>query len=185
MIEYGFDMDGNRINLVLRTRTFKEITKQETSQTTESEKLHQKQPQEEINRMEEAALRRQQEEMAYQESMMEETEEAPISFQLVEIKPSFQGGDTNAFSKWVQENLTYPETAKKNGIYGRVTLQFTVNTDGTASDITVLRGVDPSLDKEAVRVVSMSPKWTPGKQDGHPVRVTYAFPVIFNLFNSE
>lgn len=109
----------------------------------------------------------------------EETIEEAIPFQLVEEKPSFMGGDANAFSKWVNERLIYPKDAKKNGIQGRVTLQFTVDTDGTVSEVKVLRGVNPSLDQEAVRVVSLSPKWIPGKQRGKPVKVTYTFPVIF------
>ena len=120
--------------------------------------------------------------MDYVETVEEEVvEEEAIPFQFVEEKPSFMGGDANAFSKWVNERLVYPEIAKENGVSGRVTLQFTVNTDGTVSNIKVLRGVDPSLDKEAVRVVSMSPKWTPGKQRDRAVKVTYTFPVIFQL----
>ncbi len=120
--------------------------------------------------------------MDYVENVEEEVvEEEAIPFQLVEEKPSFMGGDANAFSKWVNERLVYPEIAKENGVSGRVTLQFTVNTDGTVSNVKVLRGVDPSLDKEAVRVVSMSPKWTPGKQRDRAVKVTYTFPVIFQL----
>lgn len=111
----------------------------------------------------------------------ESVEEEAIPFALVEQKPMFQGGDANAFSKWVNTHLSYPELAKENGIQGRVTLQFTVNTDGSVSGVKVLRGVDPSLDKEAVRVVSQSPKWTPGKQRDRPVKVTYTFPVIFQL----
>lgn len=111
----------------------------------------------------------------------EEVEEEAIPFQFVEEKPSFMGGDANTFSKWVNERLVYPEIAKENGVSGRVTLQFTVNTDGSVSNVKVLRGVDPSLDKEAVRVVSMSPKWTPGKQRDRAVKVTYTFPVIFQL----
>ena len=107
--------------------------------------------------------------------------EEEIPFQLVEEKPSFMGGDANAFSRWVNERLVYPEEAKKNGVSGRVTLQFTVETDGRVTNVKVLRGVDPSLDKEAVRVVSQSPKWEPGKQDGKPVKVIYTFPVIFQL----
>ncbi|MBO8445282.1 MAG: energy transducer TonB [Bacteroidetes bacterium] len=107
--------------------------------------------------------------------------EKEIPFQLVEEKPSFKGGNANAFSKWVNERLVYPEIAKKNGVSGRVTLQFTVETDGRVTNVKVLRGVDPSLDKEAVRVVSQSPKWEPGKQDGTPVNVIYTFPVIFQL----
>ncbi len=111
----------------------------------------------------------------------EEVEEEAIPFALVEEKPKFQGGDANNFSAWVNKNLNYPEIAKENGVQGRVTLQFTVNTDGSVSDVKVLRGVDSSLDKEAVRIVSQSPKWTPGKQRERPVKVTYVFPVIFQL----
>jgi len=111
----------------------------------------------------------------------EEVEEEAIPFALVEEKPKFQGGDANTFSAWVNKNLQYPEIAKENGVQGRVTLQFTVNTDGSVSDVKVLRGVDSSLDKEAVRIVSQSPKWTPGKQRERPVKVTYVFPVIFQL----
>ena len=120
--------------------------------------------------------------MDYQEEVVEEVvEEEAIPFQLVEEKPSFQGGDANQFSKWVNQRLVYPEIAKENGVQGRVTLQFTVEKDGSITKVKVLRGVDPSLDKEAVRVVSMSPKWKPGKQRDRAVPVTYTFPVIFQL----
>jgi len=120
--------------------------------------------------------------MDYKEEVVEEVvEEEAIPFQLVEQKPSFNGGDANEFSKWVNERLVYPEIAKENGVQGRVMLQFTVGADGKVSNVKVLRGVDASLDKEAVRVVSMSPKWTPGKQRDRAVKVTYTFPVIFQL----
>ena len=119
--------------------------------------------------------------MDYIEVEEEEVEEEAIPFQLVEEKPSFQGGDANQFSKWVNQRLVYPEIAKENGVQGRVTLQFTVEKDGSVTKVKVLRGVDPSLDKEAVRVVSMSPKWKPGKQRDRAVPVTYTFPVIFQL----
>lgn len=120
--------------------------------------------------------------MDYVEAAEEEViEEEAIPFQLVEVKPSFQGGDANQFSKWVNSKLEYPEIAKENGVQGRVTLQFTVETNGSVSNVKVLRGVDSSLDKEAVRVVSSSPKWTPGKQRDRAVKVTYTFPVIFQL----
>ncbi|MBR6931798.1 MAG: energy transducer TonB [Bacteroidales bacterium] len=111
----------------------------------------------------------------------EEVEEEAIPFQLVEEKPSFNGGDANEFSKWVNSKLVYPEIAKENGVSGRVTLQFTVEADGCVTNVKVLRGVDESLDKEAVRVVSSSPKWKPGKQRDRAVKVTYTFPVIFQL----
>ena len=119
--------------------------------------------------------------MEYVEVEEEVVEEEAIPFQLVEEKPSFQGGDANQFSKWVNSRLVYPEIAKENGVQGRVTLQFTVEKDGSVTKVKVLRGVDPSLDKEAVRVVSMSPKWKPGKQRDRAVPVTYTFPVIFQL----
>ena len=118
----------------------------------------------------------------YIEEVVEEVvEEEAVPFQLVETKPQFQGGDANAFASWVAKNLEYPEIAKENGVQGRVMLQFTVNADGTISGVKVLRGVDPSLDKEAVRVVSSSPKWTPGRQRDRAVKVSYTFPVLFQL----
>ncbi len=111
----------------------------------------------------------------------EEVEEEAIPFQLVEQKPSFNGGDANEFSKWVNSRLQYPEIAKENGVQGRVTLMFTVEADGRVTNVRVVRGVDESLDKEAVRVVSSSPKWKPGRQRDRAVKVTYTFPVIFQL----
>jgi protein TonB len=116
-----------------------------------------------------------------EEVQEEEVEEEAIPFQLVEEKPSFNGGDANEFSKWVNSKLVYPEIAKENGVQGRVTLQFTVEADGRVTNVKVVRGVDDSLDKEAVRVVSQSPKWKPGKQRDRAVKVTYTFPVIFQL----
>lgn len=104
-----------------------------------------------------------------------------IPFPLVEKKPSFMGGTANAFSHWVNERLLYPEIAKENGVQGRVTLQFTILPTGEVSNVKVLRGVDESLDKEAVRVVSSSPNWRPGYQRDQAVKVTYTFPVIFGL----
>ena len=91
------------------------------------------------------------------------------------------GGDQSTFTAWVSKNIVYPEIAKENGISGRVMLQFTVERDGSVTNVVVLRGIDSSLDREAVRVVQSSPKWTPGKQRDRPVRVRYTFPVIFRL----
>ena len=119
--------------------------------------------------------------MDYIEVIDEEVEEEEIPFMLVEEKPTFQKGDANQFSKWVNQRLVYPEIAKENGVQGRVTLQFTIDKDGSLTKVKVVRGVDPSLDKEAVRVVSMSPKWEPGRQRDRAVPVTYTFPVIFKL----
>ncbi len=122
--------------------------------------------------------------MDYVAEVAEETiEEAPIPYTLVEEKPSFNGGDANEFTKWVYSKIEYPEVARENGISGRVTLQFTIEADGSLTNIRVLRGVDPSIDQEAIRVVSMSPKWTPGRQRDKAVRVTYNFPIFFQLRN--
>ena len=95
--------------------------------------------------------------------------------------PSFNGGGLNMFSEWVNSRLNYPKEAKENGIQGRVLLSFTIKADGTLTDIKVLRGVDPVLDKEAVRVVSQSPKWKPCLSNGQPVDCGFQFPVIFQL----
>ena len=111
----------------------------------------------------------------------EEIEEEAIPFKLVETKPSFRGGGPNEFSKWVNERLVYPEIAKENGVQGKVMLQFTVGADGRVNNVKVIRGVDPSIDKEAVRVVASSPRWSPGRQRDRAVRVTYTFPVVFQL----
>ena len=110
-----------------------------------------------------------------------ETKTEAVPFQFADIKPGFNGGDANEFSKWVNEQLTYPENCKKEGITGRVTISFTVSETGKVTDVKVLRGVHEDLDKEAVRVVSSSPDWTPGQKDGKTVAVTYTFPVIFKL----
>ena len=111
----------------------------------------------------------------------EVVEEEEVPFAIVEQKPTFQGGDANTFTKWVFSKIVYPEIAKENGVQGRVTLQFTIETDGSVKNVKVLRGVDSSLDKEAVRVVSSSPKWKPGMQRNKPVRVKYTFPAVFQL----
>ena len=118
-----------------------------------------------------------------EEEEEEEEEEDPetLPFNALDVKPTFQGGDANAFSIWVNSQLRYPENAKRNGIQGRVTLEFTIDTKGRVTDVKVLRGVHKLLDKEAVRVVSKSPRWTPGYVNQKPVRVTYTFPVIFQL----
>lgn len=110
-----------------------------------------------------------------------EVDEAPIPFAIVEQKPRFNGGDANEFSRWVNKRLVYPQICVENGVQGRVTLSFTVMPDGSLANISVLRGVDKELDKEALRVVSSSPRWEPGRQRDRAVPVTYTFPVIFSL----
>jgi len=110
----------------------------------------------------------------------EETEEAEIFF-IVEDMPSFKGKGLNGFRNWVMKNLQYPEIAAENGISGTVYVQFVVEPSGLVNKVTIMRGVDPALDKEAIRVVKTSPKWTAGKQRGKPVRVAFTFPIKFVL----
>lgn len=107
-------------------------------------------------------------------------EEENKVFDIVEQQPLFPGGPA-ALMKYLSENTKYPVVALENGVQGRVTVQFVVEKDGSISDVHVLRGVDPSLDKEAVRVVKSMPRWTPGKQNGITVRVNYRVPVLFRL----
>ncbi|MGF1583762.1 MAG: energy transducer TonB [Bacteroidales bacterium] len=111
----------------------------------------------------------------------EEVSDEPILFFLIEDKPEFMGGGQEAFRDWVLSNLSYPQIAAENGIQGTVHLKFVVNRDGSVSDVAIVRGVDPSLDREAIRVISNSPRWEPGKQRGNPVRVAFSFPVTFRL----
>lgn len=107
-------------------------------------------------------------------------EEENKVFDIVEQQPLFPGGPA-ALMKYLSENTKYPVVAQENGVQGRVYVQFVVEKDGSISDVHVLRGVDPSLDKEAVRVVKSMPRWTPGKQNGITVRVNYRVPVLFRL----
>ena len=111
--------------------------------------------------------------------VQEESDEGEI-FEVVEQNPQFPGGDA-ALMAWLQKNLKYPSVAQENGIQGRVMVSFVVNKDGSIVDPKIIRGVDPSLDKEALRVVSNMPKWTPGRQRGKTVRVKYSLPVTFRL----
>ncbi len=108
----------------------------------------------------------------------EDTGEAQI-FQVVETMPSFNGN----MNKWLKDNLKYPILAQENGISGRVFVAFVVERDGSITDVKVARSVDPSLDKEAVRVVKSMPKWNPGKQRNKPVRVAFTVPINFTLSN--
>ena len=107
-------------------------------------------------------------------------EEENKIFDVVEEQPSFPGG-AGALMQWLRDNINYPVIATENGIEGRVIVQFVVSKTGAISDVRVARSVDPSLDKEAVRVVSSMPNWTPGKQNGSAVNVRYTLPVTFKL----
>ena len=116
-----------------------------------------------------------------QEVVEVEVEEEELPFFAVEQKPSFQGGDANDFSRWVNARLQYPEIARENGVDGTVYLQFTISSDGRMQDVKVLRSPDESLAREAVRVVASSPKWEPGRQRDRAVKVSYIFPVVYRL----
>ena len=107
-------------------------------------------------------------------------EEESKVFDVVEEQTSFPGGQ-GALMQWLSDNIKYPVIAAENGIQGRVIVQFVVSKTGSISNVNVVRGVDPSLDKEAVRVVKAMPNWTPGKQNGTTVNVRYTLPVTFKL----
>ena len=101
-------------------------------------------------------------------------------FTVVEQMPMFPGGDA-ALMNYLKNNINYPTVAAENGVQGRVVVGFVVERDGSITDVNVMRGVDPSLDREAMRVVKGMPRWTPGKQNGSAVRVKYQVPVSFRL----
>ncbi len=105
-------------------------------------------------------------------------------FVIVENQPEFPGGNT-ALMNFISENIVYPKIAQENGIQGRVITNFIIEKDGSLSDIQVVRGVDPSLDKEAVRLIAAMPKWTPGTQRGNKVRVRYLLPIVFRLSGND
>ena len=110
----------------------------------------------------------------------EEPEEQTI-FEVVEQMPEFPNGGMAGLMQYLSKNIKYPTIAQENGTQGRVTVQFVVNRDCSIVDAKVLRGVDPYLDKEAIRVISSMPKWKPGMQRGKAVRVKYTVPVMFRL----
>lgn len=97
---------------------------------------------------------------------------------IAEVMPAFPGGDT-ALMNYINKNVNYPEAAKESDLHGKVYVQFIINVNGEVANPLVARGVDPILDKEAIRVVQSMPKWTPGMQNGKPVKVSYVVPVTF------
>lgn len=117
------------------------------------------------------------EDIAAPEPPKREEEQNKI-FEVVEQQPQFPGGSVNG---WLADHIKYPVVAAENGISGRVVVQFVVERDGSVSQVRVVRGVDPSLDKEAQRVISSMPKWIPGKQNGQAVRSRFTVPVTFRL----
>ncbi|WP_418696478.1 TonB family protein [Bacteroides sp.] len=113
------------------------------------------------------------------------TPDANGIFEVVEHMPEFANGGMSGLMKYLSENIRYPAIAHENGTQGRVTVQFVVEKDGAISNAKILRGADPDLDKEAIRVVNAMPKWKPGTQDGQAVRVKYTIPVMFRLTGGE
>ena len=107
-------------------------------------------------------------------------EEETKVFDVVEVMPSFPGGQ-GALFEWLSKNIKYPVVAEENGVQGRVIVTFVVERNGSITDVQVVKSVDPSLDKEAVRVVKALPHWIPGKQNGSAVRVKFTVPVTFRL----
>ena len=120
------------------------------------------------------------------ESTPEEEPERPApaedndTYEVVEEMPKYPGG-TEAMMAFIGQHLQYPSVSIENGVQGRVVVQFVIEKDGTPTDFKVIRSVDPYLDKEAIRVLSLMPKWTPGRQRGVPVKVRYTVPVTFRL----
>ena len=102
-------------------------------------------------------------------------------FTVVEEQPTFQGGGNDAFMEYIAQNIRYPEEAKQKDIQGRVYVQFVIEKDGTITDVVIVKGIGGGVDEEAKRVVESSPKWTPGKQRGNPVRVRMILPIEFRL----
>ena len=100
-------------------------------------------------------------------------------FFLVEVMPSFRGGDINRFREWVQKRTNYPQEALNKKIQGRIFLTFIIEPDGSVSNVTIVKGVDPLIDNEAVKAIEGSPKWSPGLQRGQPVRVRYSLWLSF------
>ena len=127
---------------------------------------------------EEAAAR----ERERQERLAAEEQASEINkvFDVVEQMPRYPGGDA-ALMSFLGSNIHYPPVAEENGIQGRVVCTFVVERDGSISDVKVAKSVDPSLDKEALRVVRSMPRWNPGKQNGKAVRVKYTVPITFRL----
>lgn len=109
-----------------------------------------------------------------------QTKKNDMLFSVVEVMPQYPGGQI-AMMKYIMENIKYPKQAMKERIQGRVTVRFIVEKDGSISDVKPILSVHPLLNKEAVRVVESMPKWSPGKQNGKPVRVRFNLPVMFKL----
>ena len=117
-----------------------------------------------------------------QPRMAQPSDDVNLPIAMVEQKPSFPGGDA-AMYKWLGEQIHYPADAAEEGVQGRVVVQFIVKKDGSIADVKVARGKHPSLDREAVRIVKAMPRWSPGRNNGQSVNVSYTLPITFKLQN--
>lgn len=107
------------------------------------------------------------------------TDNEPVyNMAMVQQQPKFPGGASEMY-KWLGNNIKYPEEAKKEGVSGKVIVDFVITKTGTTDKVRVVRGLHPALDEEAVRVIKAMPAWTPGKQNGQPVNVSYTLPITF------
>lgn len=107
------------------------------------------------------------------------TDNEPVyNMAMVQQQPKFPGGTAEMY-KWLGNNIKYPEEAKKEGVRGKVIVDFVITKTGKTDKVRVLRGLHPALDQEAVRVIKAMPAWTPGKQNGQPVNVSYTLPITF------
>lgn len=111
----------------------------------------------------------------------QEGEKSDEPFVIVEVRPTFKGGDIEKFRDWVQKRTNYPQLAQENGIHGTVRLTFVVERDGSVTNVKVVKSVDPLLDDEAVKAIQASPNWSPGLQRGRPVRVRFFIPLVFSF----
>ena len=135
----------------------------------------------EMTQLPEAEVEKQGQDIAdFREVIAEPVVEEEKPYEAVEQMPTFPGGETELM-KFIRDNLKYPVIAQENGIQGRVILRFVVSKTGAIDNVTVLRSLDPTCDKEAIRVVKSMPKWIPGKQNGNNVPVYFTLPVVFKL----
>jgi len=115
-------------------------------------------------------------------NQVDETEEEPADkvFYIVQEMPSFQGKGQDGFRNWISEKIEYPKELADSSILGKVFVSFVVEPDGTVSTVKLVRGLNPVLDKQAIKLIQSSPKWVPGKRKGKAVRVGFTFPVNFD-----
>lgn len=160
---------------VVSSTNEEQVTAQQTSEEQVSETSIEEQVENELEEEVEETLENTPAEEIPENTLVEES-----VFDAVEQMPEFPGG-RDQLNKYYESNLRYPKVAIENGIQGRVIVQFIVNTDGSISDATVIRSVDPACDEEALRFINSMPHWTPGQTDGKNVRVRYILPVTFRL----